>query len=149
MSDVKHLINSEDFSKEDFVEVVRRMELLEKNPEKYKDVCAGKVLGALFFKESTSTNASTAANASRPAPRGRCRRGRRVSAYLSEGNWDATQNWGASFRASTGRRRASAYSAGASTTMRTTAARESASAKSSSARAVKSLSAKRKVKTTP
>lgn len=54
----RHLVNNEDFSNEELLELVRFGEKIYENPQDYMEVCKGKVLGSLFFEPSTRTRLS-------------------------------------------------------------------------------------------
>ena len=55
---MKHFIKTEDFTKDDFNEVIRRTVLFRDNVEKGYGLAKGKVLATMFFKESTRTMSS-------------------------------------------------------------------------------------------
>jgi aspartate carbamoyltransferase catalytic subunit len=55
----KHFIKTEDFTKEEYLEICRRAKIFQDGIEKGKTfthLCSGKVLGSLFFQESTRTS---------------------------------------------------------------------------------------------
>lgn len=55
---MKDLINILDLSTEEIDELIRVAEDIMKTPEKYSDVCRGKILATLFFEPSTRTRLS-------------------------------------------------------------------------------------------
>lgn len=55
---MKHLLNPLDFSVEETYELLDLASDIEKNPEKYSHVCAGKKLATLFYEPSTRTRLS-------------------------------------------------------------------------------------------
>jgi len=58
MKNVRHLIEPNDLSNDEILELVRLGIEMEKNPKKYADLCKGKILGSLFFEPSTRTKFS-------------------------------------------------------------------------------------------
>ena len=55
---MRHLIDILDFSTEEIDELISVANDIIDNPEKYRDVCHGKILGTLFFEPSTRTRLS-------------------------------------------------------------------------------------------
>ncbi|MDO4325351.1 MAG: aspartate carbamoyltransferase [bacterium] len=55
---MRHLLNPLDFSVEETYELLDLASDIEKNPEKYSHVCAGKKLATLFYEPSTRTRLS-------------------------------------------------------------------------------------------
>ena len=55
---MKDLINILDLSVEEIDDLIRVAEDIMKTPEKYADVCKGKILATLFFEPSTRTRLS-------------------------------------------------------------------------------------------
>ena len=55
---MKDLINILDLSTEEIDELIRVAEDIMKTPEKYSDVCRGKILATLFYEPSTRTRLS-------------------------------------------------------------------------------------------
>ena len=58
---MKHFTRTEDLSKEEYLEIFRRMEIFKKGIDEGKDftdLCPGKVIATMFFQESTRTSAS-------------------------------------------------------------------------------------------
>lgn len=54
----KHLIDSQDFSIEELEEIFKLAEEIMEKPEKFINICNGKVLGTLFYEPSTRTRFS-------------------------------------------------------------------------------------------
>lgn len=54
----RHLIDPQDFSIEELNEIILLGEKIANNPERFKDVCNGKILGTLFYEPSTRTRLS-------------------------------------------------------------------------------------------
>ncbi|MFA6100268.1 MAG: hypothetical protein WC750_05390 [Patescibacteria group bacterium] len=61
MKKIRHFINSEDFNKKEYLEILRRMAIFDKHPEKAYGLAKGKVLASMFFKESTRTSSAAQA----------------------------------------------------------------------------------------
>ncbi|MBN2793852.1 MAG: aspartate carbamoyltransferase [Clostridia bacterium] len=57
-SNVRHLIEPEDFTKEEILNLVELGEKMYNNPQAYSDVCNGKILASLFYEPSTRTKFS-------------------------------------------------------------------------------------------
>ncbi len=58
---MKHFTRTEDFTKEEYLEIFRRMKIFDQGLAKGKDfthLCPGKVIATMFFQESTRTSAS-------------------------------------------------------------------------------------------
>lgn len=55
---MRHLIDPMDLSVEDIDRLLDRADDIEKNPEKYQEVCKHKKLATLFFEPSTRTRLS-------------------------------------------------------------------------------------------
>lgn len=55
---MQHFIDIKDFTKEEIETIVERGEDVVMHPERYQDVCAGKILATLFFEPSTRTRLS-------------------------------------------------------------------------------------------
>lgn len=55
MAKAKHYIQTEDFTAEEFRQLISKAEEFEKNPESTYHLCDGKVIATMFFKESTRT----------------------------------------------------------------------------------------------
>lgn len=55
---IRHLIEPEDFTKEEILKVVKLGEDMHNNPAKYNDLCNGKILASLFYEPSTRTKFS-------------------------------------------------------------------------------------------
>lgn len=58
MKNVRHLIEPNDLSNEEILELVDLGIKMEKNPKQYADLCKGRILGSLFFEPSTRTKFS-------------------------------------------------------------------------------------------
>jgi len=58
MKNVRHLIEPNDLTNEEILELVDLGIKMENNPKKYADLCKGKILGSLFFEPSTRTKFS-------------------------------------------------------------------------------------------
>jgi len=58
MSKVKHLIDPQDISLDEINELIQLGEEISNNPERYNNVCNGKILGTLFYEPSTRTRLS-------------------------------------------------------------------------------------------
>lgn len=54
----KHLIDLNDFSRSEWEEIISTAVQIEKAPEKYSDLCRGKILATLFYEPSTRTKMS-------------------------------------------------------------------------------------------
>lgn len=54
----RHLIEPDDFTKEEMVELVKIGEAMYSNPSQYNQVCQGKILASLFYEPSTRTKFS-------------------------------------------------------------------------------------------
>lgn len=57
-SNVRHLIEPEDFTKEEINKLVDLGEQMYKDPKAYSDVCKGQILASLFYEPSTRTKFS-------------------------------------------------------------------------------------------
>lgn len=57
-SKIRHLIEPEDFDKEEIIKLVALGEQMHKNPQAYSEVCKGKILASLFYEPSTRTKFS-------------------------------------------------------------------------------------------
>lgn len=57
-SDIRHLIEPEDFSKEEIENLVNFGEEIYNNPKNYSDLCKGQILASLFYEPSTRTKFS-------------------------------------------------------------------------------------------
>lgn len=57
-SNLRHLIEPEDFNKEEILKLVELGEDMYKNPQNYSDICKGKILASLFYEPSTRTKFS-------------------------------------------------------------------------------------------
>jgi aspartate carbamoyltransferase catalytic subunit len=57
-SNVRHLIEPEDFTKEEIIKLVDLGEQMYKDPKAYSDVCKGQILASLFYEPSTRTKFS-------------------------------------------------------------------------------------------
>ena len=55
---LRHLIEPGDFSKEDYEILFGLADRIVENPEKFGNVCNGKLLASLFFEPSTRTRLS-------------------------------------------------------------------------------------------
>lgn len=58
MENVRHLIEPNDLTNEEILELVDLGIKMEKNPKEYADLCKGRILGSLFFEPSTRTKFS-------------------------------------------------------------------------------------------
>jgi len=58
MKNVRHLIEPNDLTNEEILELVDLGIKMENNPKGYADLCKGKILGSLFFEPSTRTKFS-------------------------------------------------------------------------------------------
>jgi len=58
MENVRHLIEPNDLTNDEILELVDLGIKMEKNPKEYADLCKGKILGSLFFEPSTRTKFS-------------------------------------------------------------------------------------------
>jgi len=58
MENVKHLIEPNDLTNDEILELVDLGIKMEKNPKEYANLCKGKILGSLFFEPSTRTKFS-------------------------------------------------------------------------------------------
>lgn len=58
MEKLKHLVSSDDFTKENLLSLLSLGDEIYKDKEKFLDSCRGKVLAALFFEPSTRTRLS-------------------------------------------------------------------------------------------
>lgn len=58
MEKIKHLISRNDLSEEQLNSILSLGVAISESPEKYSNVCVGKLLGALFFEPSTRTRLS-------------------------------------------------------------------------------------------
>ncbi len=54
----KHLIDPQDCSVEELKEIILLGEKISNNPEKFNNLCSGKILGTLFYEPSTRTRLS-------------------------------------------------------------------------------------------
>lgn len=54
----RNLLSPDDFSSQEFLEIIRLAQDIKKSPGDYLHVCDGKLLGALFFEPSTRTRLS-------------------------------------------------------------------------------------------
>lgn len=57
-SDIRHLIEPEDFTKDEIEKLVTFGEEIYKNPKAYSDLCKGQILASLFYEPSTRTKFS-------------------------------------------------------------------------------------------
>lgn len=57
-SDIRHLIEPEDFTKEEIEKLVTLGQEIYNNPKEYSDLCKGKILASLFYEPSTRTKFS-------------------------------------------------------------------------------------------
>lgn len=57
-SDIRHLIEPEDFSKEEIEKLVDFGQDIYNNPKQYSDLCKGQILASLFYEPSTRTKFS-------------------------------------------------------------------------------------------
>ncbi len=57
-SDIRHLIEPEDFTKEEIERLVNFGEDIYKNPKAYTELCKGQILASLFYEPSTRTKFS-------------------------------------------------------------------------------------------
>lgn len=57
-SNIRHLIEPEDFDKEEIIKLVALGEQMHENPQAYSEVCKGKILASLFYEPSTRTKFS-------------------------------------------------------------------------------------------
>ena len=57
-SNIRHLIEPEDFDKEEIIKLVALGEKMHENPQAYSEVCKGKILASLFYEPSTRTKFS-------------------------------------------------------------------------------------------
>lgn len=57
-SDIRHLIEPEDFTKNEIEKLVTFGEEIYKNPKAYSDLCKGQILASLFYEPSTRTKFS-------------------------------------------------------------------------------------------
>ena len=55
---MRHLLNPLDFSVEETTKLLDLAADIEKNPEKYREVCKGKKIATLFYEPSTRTRLS-------------------------------------------------------------------------------------------
>jgi len=55
MSKIKHFIETQDLTKEDYLEILERAVEYQKNPEKTRHLCEGKTIATMMFKASTRT----------------------------------------------------------------------------------------------
>lgn len=55
---MKHLIDLDDFTKEEIIKIVNTAIDIEKDPKAYYGKCSGKILGTLFYEPSTRTQIS-------------------------------------------------------------------------------------------
>ncbi|MGI6746479.1 MAG: aspartate carbamoyltransferase, partial [Acutalibacteraceae bacterium] len=55
---MRHLIDMLDLSTEEIDDLINTANDIIANPEKYKDICKGKLLATLFFEPSTRTRLS-------------------------------------------------------------------------------------------
>ncbi|MBM7871872.1 aspartate carbamoyltransferase catalytic subunit [Clostridium pascui] len=58
MIKVRNLIDPTDFSTDEINEILVLAQDMEKNPERYSNLCSGKILAALFYEPSTRTRLS-------------------------------------------------------------------------------------------
>lgn len=58
MKKVRSLIDPTNFSIDEIDEILRLAQDIEKNPERYSNLCSGKILAALFYEPSTRTRLS-------------------------------------------------------------------------------------------
>lgn len=58
MINVRNLIDPTDFSTDEINEILVLAQDMEKNPERYSNLCSGKILAALFYEPSTRTRLS-------------------------------------------------------------------------------------------
>ncbi len=58
MTQIKHLLNSEDLTKDSLYEIVDLANVIIESPDKFSHVCDGRILGTLFFEPSTRTRLS-------------------------------------------------------------------------------------------
>lgn len=58
MANFRNLVNNEDFSTDELVELVKLGAEIFRNPKDFGTLCTGKVLGSLFFEPSTRTRLS-------------------------------------------------------------------------------------------
>jgi len=58
VSNLRHLIEPEDFTNEEIVKLVELGEKMLENPENYSEDCKGKILASLFYEPSTRTKFS-------------------------------------------------------------------------------------------
>lgn len=58
MTQIKHLLNSEDLTKDSLYEIVDLANEIIESPDKFSHVCDGRILGTLFFEPSTRTRLS-------------------------------------------------------------------------------------------
>ncbi len=61
----KHFTRTEDFTTEEFLEIIRRAKIFDKgikNGKNFTHLCPGKILATMFFQESTRTSASLKAS---------------------------------------------------------------------------------------
>ena len=58
MEKFRNLVNNEDFSPAELVELIELGHEIYESPEKFSELCKGKVLGSLFFEPSTRTRLS-------------------------------------------------------------------------------------------
>jgi aspartate carbamoyltransferase catalytic subunit len=58
MEKLRHLIEPDDLSNEEILDIVNLGIDMEKNPKKYWNLCEGKILGSLFYEPSTRTKFS-------------------------------------------------------------------------------------------
>lgn len=65
MEKIKHLISHNDLSEEQLNSILELGVSISESPEKYSNVCIGKLLGALFFEPSTRTRLSFEASMNR------------------------------------------------------------------------------------
>ena len=57
-SDIRHLIEPEDFTKDEIEKLITFGEEIYKNPKAYSDLCKGQILASLFYEPSTRTKFS-------------------------------------------------------------------------------------------
>ena len=54
----KHVIDLEDISREELMEIIELANRIMASPEEYSEVCKGKILATLFYEPSTRTQMS-------------------------------------------------------------------------------------------